>query len=236
MIRRLKIYSSLLLIALVLGNCASQSIDHPQEMSEGEIEFEVTYPGFDSNSLVLEVLPTTITLVFKDNKIKTTFSAAAGLFQLSVISDGKSKQLINSVKLFGDKYAFVTTETEPFRVGSSLAPVTIQPVQKRMNLANLECDALSVQCKALTNAEFFVTDQIKVENPNWFTVYSEVPNFLMEYTIEQYDILMHLKAKSVEAKEISDEEFKLEGEAKMLTEKEFDELIITNLKVMLDGF
>lgn len=101
----------------------------------------------------------------------------------------------------------------------------------------MDCKQLQVEFDGWGKQAFCTTDKIKVEDPNWFTVFPIIRSFLMEYTIEQYDIVMHLKAMSIDASPVDDSEFEIdESDCTMLNKQEFDELIVTNLNVMMDSF
>ncbi|NQV53283.1 MAG: hypothetical protein HQ500_08865 [Flavobacteriales bacterium] len=80
----------------------------------------------------------------------------------------------------------------------------------------------------------YVSDEFGVVDPNWATVYGAIQGMLMEYEIEHYDILMHLKAADIRLKAIDDAEFTVDEDCKFLTQQEFDAFVKDNLKILLE--
>ena len=44
----------------------------------------------------------------------------------------------------------------------------------------------------------YYTDAIKIENPNWCTMFKDIPGVLMAYEVEQFNLRMRLEARELE--------------------------------------
>lgn len=240
MTQRLSHMNSTLRFALMAGtmalfsSCGSSEGTVPDGITEGTIVFEVTYPDMEPDNVMLTMLPEELEMKFKDNKIKSTFKAAAGIVELDIISDANTYTLMNTVKLFGDRYVLKTDKNSGYKVGRVFADLTVKESEERADLAGVSVQKCQLSDKdGQLNSDVWVTSHLNIKDPNWFTGYEKVTTMLMDYTVEQYGIVMHLKAKSISADPISDEEFVIHPDCKELSQKEFDELILSNMALML---
>ena len=63
------------------------SAPYHKNISEGTIEYDVTYPELDSGNIMLEMLPSTMVMQFKDGKFRSELKTAAGIIEMSVLAE-----------------------------------------------------------------------------------------------------------------------------------------------------
>jgi hypothetical protein len=85
------------------------SIFHPK-LSEGEIEYDVTYPAMEADNVMAEFMPKSMTYKFKNNKFITDLSAGMGMFRANFIGDCETHKMTHLVKMVNKKYTTVYYE------------------------------------------------------------------------------------------------------------------------------
>ena len=102
--QNLKILTVILLaiFTLIFISCEVKEVGKP--LSQGTIEFEVTYPELDSNNIVLKFMPENMEMSFKDNKYSHEWAAGLGLFKTGYVTDCTTKKMDYLLKLINVKY------------------------------------------------------------------------------------------------------------------------------------
>ena len=90
------------ILSIALWSCSTFQDDG--RVSEGTIEYAVTYPKLDPNSILAELLPTKMEMKFKDNQMVTDLAAGFGMFRMNVISFGDNKEIAQMVKLINERF------------------------------------------------------------------------------------------------------------------------------------
>ncbi|MEQ9188834.1 MAG: hypothetical protein RLP15_13960 [Cryomorphaceae bacterium] len=205
------------------------------DVSEGEIIYQVSYPEMDPKGSLVMMLPDELKITFKENKMKTSFKTAAGVLRMDVISDADAYEMINTIEIFGDQYAVVIDSSADYRLGRSLGNFKAEKTEEVVELAGKKVRKVNLYFEGEDDPKtIFVSDEFDVVDPNWATIYGSIQGMLMEYEIEHYDILMHLKAADIRLKEIDDSEFIVDEDCKMMSQEEFDAFVRSNLSILLD--
>lgn len=226
---------SMFVLLVFIQSCGGDSSDGSAEgMSQGVIIYEVDYPELDPDGALVTMLPDKFTIKFKDNKIKTVFKTVAGIVEMNIIADANNYTMANVVKIFGDRYVLQMDSSSDYRVGNTMGGYTLTPSDEVVQIAMLDASRYDLSYPdASKNQTFFATAGLDIKDPNWCLVYNDIPEMLMDYSIEQYDIVMHLKASEIKYKEIDETEFTFGDDSKFLSEEEFDEVINSNLKALM---
>jgi hypothetical protein len=190
-------------------------------ISEGVIEFEVTYPKLNESSVLKDFLPGKMVMKFRDNKFHSELSAAFGLFKTNIISFGDGKYFAQTVKLIDKKYAVKFDRDMAQQSNSKLPPIEIEHTNKTKEIAGYLCkeEIVTVNTPEKEVYSIYYTDEIGIEESNWFTQFSEIKGVLLEYQIERYDICTRFSAKSVEAVEVDKDLFRIEDDYEMISEE-----------------
>ena len=121
-----------------------------------------------------------------------------------------------------------------FRLGHSLGNFNAEQTEEIVEMAGKSVRKVNLFFEGDSAPKtIYVSDEFGVVDPNWATIYGAIQGMLMEYEIEHYDILMHLKAADIRLKAIEDEEFMVDEDCKFLTQLEFDAFVRDNLKILI---
>jgi hypothetical protein len=226
-----------LLVAFVFYGCSTNTLDSSAsngEISEGKIIYKITYPDIDPESSLIMMLPETLTATFKNDKLKTNFKTIASVVEMDVISNGSEKTLVTTFKVFNNEVALKTTASDSFRLGEGLGSFSYSKTTDTSEMAGKEVHKINLIYDKETSKEIFASDKFNIKSPNWATVYSSIDHMLMEYDMEQYDILMHLKAIEVKAMAIDNKEFEVSLDCEFLDISSFNQHVRNNLDILLD--
>jgi hypothetical protein len=191
-------FALLAAVSLIVNSC-STDILWDRRLSEGVIEFAVSYPEMDPNDVMLDFLPNTMTMKFKDNKFTTELSAGMGMFKTKFISDCINKKLIQAVKLINKQYYTEYDEEGVKRLNKDYSDFHIIDVPGIKEVAGYHCQQKLIMFNEVGHESFYLyyTEDIKIENANWSFPFSEIPGVPLKYRIERNGIVMEFLALKV---------------------------------------
>ena len=213
---------TLLLGIILLNGCKTFVKD--DRVSEGIIEFDVSYPKLKETSVLKDFLPTKMTMKFRDNKFHSELSAAFGLFKTNVISFGDGESFAQTVKLIDKKYAVKYDQEMAKKSNSKLPAISIEHTTNTKMIAGFTCKEVIVKVDNIDKEVYkiYYTEEINIENPNWFTQFDNISGVLMEYQIEKYNICTRFQATSVESTEIDKSSFEIKEEYSLISEERLE--------------
>ena len=199
---------SLIIAVFITDGC--KSIFY-QDIDEGIIEFDITYPNNEAGELLAAFLPDEMTLKFKNDKTVGTFSAGMGVFKATMISDPNNKTVLQLFKVLKEKYVHEFDSAQIKFLFSEINEPKITFVDETKVIAGYSCKKAIVTFKDNIKEEFSVyyTNEIAIKNSNWFTPFYEIDGVLLEYQVRKYNYEMRLIAKEVISEEIDDAEFEI---------------------------
>lgn len=214
----------LLLLAIIISVNGCTTYFDSGKVSEGIVEFEVSYPELDPSSVLADLLPTKMVMKFKDDKFATDLSAGFGMFKMSIVNDGDEKEFSQLVKLINEKFIVSYDEAGGLNSLGNLPIARIEETGKTKMIAEFECKEAMVHLEGDSSLPFtiYYTDEIKLANSNWFNIFSEIDGVLLEYQIERYNLCTRFKATKVIQQEIEDEVFDISEEYESITEEEMN--------------
>ncbi len=201
----------------MLASCGEKQI------TEGVLEYEVTYPYLNSGDFMVKMLPNKMTMKFKDGKFKTVVSKGKSI-RTEFIADGNKKTLETAFQFGTKKLRVNLTEAEIKGMLKEFPHVTYIDIADKDTLAGFTCykkDAVFEDI-AYPESELWYTHDIKLDNANWCYPFSEIDGVLLQYEIERYGLRMRLKATKFKAEEVDDSEFNAPNGFKQVNMKEFE--------------
>lgn len=219
---------------LVIG--CGENTPFRSNISEGVIEYEVTYPEIDSGNIMLEMLPSKMVMHFKKDKYISELKTAAGIIEMSVYADGSKKEMYNLVKIFGDYYALKLNQQEALEMTNTLPDFNIVDLNESATIAEASCQKIELDFNGAKseNYEFCYTNEIDFTNPNWCTPYNSIDGFFLDYIIENYGMTMRLRAIRIIPEPVEDEIFEISDDYEFISSQEFDDLVVKNLKIFME--
>jgi GLPGLI family protein len=218
-----KFHVVFLLLILVTGyGCNPFTTDN---ISEGVIQYEITYPVSTSDNVMASLMPTEMKYQFKNHNSAAELSAGMGMFSTSFISNAASKTLTQLVKIMNKRYALVSNNKEVDELIQEQPKIQITFTKDTKVIAGYKCKkAIVTLPETKQKFDVFYTKDIDIKNPNWSSPFREIDGVLMEYQIKRYNVEMRFTAKSVTDTKVEDAIFELPGDYKKISKKEMDEM------------
>jgi hypothetical protein len=170
-----------------------------RRIDEGVIEYSISFPEVDDESITASLLPDKMTYSFQENGFASNFETAGGIFRNNIVANLSTRSLEHQIKVFRKKIKVTMNEADILRMLSQYPKMTVIKTDQTDTIAGYLCKkALIVFEEAhMKEIEVYYTDQIKMKTPNWCTQYHEIEGVLMAYDIEEFGIRMRLEAKNV---------------------------------------
>lgn len=219
------------IFAALFNGCKGGLFD--RRISEGIIEYEVSYPNINPDDMLAGLMPTSMSMKFKNNQFNAELSAGMGMFKTNFISNSNDFHLINSVKLINKKYATRLDKPAVDKMNEKYSKFYISKLDETKEIAGYICKKALVVFDDVANESFYVyyTDEININHPNWSNIFKDIDGVLLEYQMERYGIMMKFTAKSVAKAKVEDTEFQLTTDYENLTltdlEKEINAIFDT---------
>lgn len=197
-------------LGMLLLCAGCDGYERSNTVREGVIEYRLTFPQHDPNSLMAGLLPEKTTLYFSQDRQLADLSAGMGVFRTSM--------LVNSTKRQAEYHMSVMSRKLVSSLGQHDLGLFLQGSQALDIIYTNETDSIAgYPCRkalALFNglempeAELWYTDAIGIKDPNWFGPYAEIPGVLLRYDVMQYGMRMRLTATSVTPGPVDEERFR----------------------------
>jgi len=225
----------LLIVLILLGGIAAflyfynggelfKKILGGKNLSEGIIEYDITYPKLDPNSMMVAGMPDKAYLRFKNNNMSNDMSGMMGLISITYISNQTSKSVQQTLTLINKKYVSDISPADLVNLNGSYID-KVEQGKNSMKIAGYKCKEAIVTLKNGETVHAFYTNDIGITNPNWSNPYNKVDGVLLDFQMERYGVSMHLKAKQVLAQKIDDKVFQISDDHKKIPFAELEKIL-----------
>jgi GLPGLI family protein len=223
----MKTFHPLLLLIFILGFISCNQSTTESGLSQGIIEYQITYPETGAEIPFKEFLPTSMLFKFKDNKFAFEMSGPMNLVKTSFITDLESKQVLHLIKLMDKKLATTYTAEEVSGI-DDYQNLKIQHTGETKEIAGYNCQKaiISFLDDENTSFEIYYTNHLKINSPNWSTPYKAIDGVLMQYRLKRYNLTMDFVAKKVRKAELTTEDFEKPKDYKATSQNEIRTLLI----------
>lgn len=200
------------LAAPLLSGCTSNLLD--RRVAEGVIEYALSFPDYDPNGIMAGMLPERTTVSFADGKQVAELSAGMGIFRTTMVVDGVQKALDYHLSMMSKKMVAHLQPRDMGLFNQESGTPTIIYTQDRDTIAGYPCKRAIAIFDRIEHAEteLWYTDQIELQNPNWFGPFAEIPGVLLRYDVVQYGMRMRLDALSVQPGEVDPAKFSVKDD------------------------
>ena len=222
-------------IALVILVSISFFSCNNKKIQSGEITYEITYPYNELSNLMEIMVPKTMTIVFKGDKMKTTIEKG-NFFTTNIISNETTKELEMRFKMGTDIFNSHLTKDEITNFIRSQTTYNISAPKKGASLVNRVCLHYEVDCPndSIDLFPSVFTSDFSIQKGGWFSAYHEIEGMPLESLIDRYDLFMKVKATSFVAREVQDSEFDPQFEYIEVPYETYDKKVQDLFDVMLD--
>ena len=180
-----------------------------RNITEGLIEFEITYPETGAGDLMAGILPNQMILRFKDGRTAGSLGTPMGIFKTELLAFPETRTVYQLVKLMNQKHALRVDSKDIESLYAELPEMKIHFVDSTKKVAGYNCKMAVVTFKDNVKEGFsiFYTDEIDLENSNWFTPFHEIRGVLLEYQVRKYNYELRLTATRVVSEDIDESYF-----------------------------
>lgn len=170
--------------------------------------YDVTFP-YEKNTLLLELYPKEMILDFNRNYFHASLQSAWGVIATDVIVDNKQQSYTQLFKSFGDKYSLTLDDQGVASWYEKKPKLTVEKTSDTLTIAGLLCNkyVATFSNDSLPNIIVYATDEISVNQSNWWNQFGDIKGFLMGYEVEQYGKRMKLTAREVTFNHVAPEKF-----------------------------
>ncbi|MDB4061587.1 hypothetical protein N8371_09640 [Vicingaceae bacterium] len=204
------------LLALFFSAC--DNISFQEGITEGKIEYDVSYPNISEDNFMLDLLPKNMTTTFVDNSYRSDVVAGMGIFKTSIICNAEKEKLIHSIKMLQTKYASELSKEDFKKFNPAFNEVEVTFTDESKDIAGYNCK--SADAKVLGDSvwtfKVFYTDEINIENVNAYTPFKPIKGVLMEYELLSNNVLMKFTATKVIQEDIDVSVLSLEEDYEMV--------------------
>ena len=197
-----------------------------KNISEGVIEYDISYPKLDPNNMMVSGLPNKAYLRFKNNNTVNDMSGMMGLISITYISKQSDKSVAQTLTLINKKYVSDISADEMNKMNSDYIS-KVEQGKNTQTIAAFKCKEAIITLKNGETLHVFYTNDIGIANPNWSNPYSKIDGVLMDFEMERYGLTMHLKAKQVLAQKIDDNAFSVaDADYKKIPFPELEKILV----------
>ena len=171
-----------------------------------------------------DMMPKTMKYQFADGLTSSQISAGMGLLHSDVISNRDEQSLIQTLSILGKKYKVVYDRKQIDSVVAAEPKMKLIPGEETKKIAGYNCKVVRCDFEdpALTDVDIYYTTEIKLSDPNWFSIYSGIDGVLMEFYLYRYNIHMKLTAKQVIKEPIENSVFEVGSDYNLISSAEMD--------------
>jgi len=195
-------------------------------ISEGEVHYNIVY-GENFGGLPKEVLPKTLVVSFKQNKVLFEMVSVFGSSGIINLSNPDDKIYDTYFNLFALKYYYAASEGELFPGFEAMEGIEINKTSKTMEICGFHCQNAEVTLPFDRDniLSIWYTSEIDVKNSNLGTPFKDIDGVMMDFFLYLGDTKIHFTAENVYSKIIKDNTFARRNNYKKVTKEEINELI-----------
>lgn len=196
-----------------------------EDVTEGVIEYDITYPKLDPNSMMISGMPDKAYLRFKDNNTSNDMSGMMGLISITYIANYAKKSVEQTLTLINKKYASQIPPEDLENLNDSYVEY-VEKGKNKKEIAGYKCKEAIVKLKNGEKTTVYYTTDINILTPNWSNPYNQIDGVLMDFQLERYGIVMHLIARSVIPQKVDVDAFRISTDHKMIPYEELEKILM----------
>lgn len=228
-IMRLLIFIPILLL-LTLNSCGDSKI------TEGEVEYDISYPRGEVTGILAAALPKTMSIVFSGTKMKTTISKGK-MFETIIISDESDESMTMYLDFDNQQIFCELTKEEVQSLVKSQPAYDVSPTEEKDTLAGMWCQKYEVTSMAhdtMQPGDAWFTNDLAVTKGAWFSSYSNLGGFPVIYDVERYGIMMHATGLNLRKREVKEEEFEVHNDFKKVDFETYENEVQILFDLLMD--
>lgn len=219
----------LILLATLFVGCTPPPSGN---FTEGRISYRITYDSLTRTSIPQHLLPSNLTVRFKDNNTNTQIG---GMLAMGLIRNYSEQQYTNmvNIKFTGTRLKF----TEPITDATPAFYAAVPEVT--ISEQTTDCQMFGLNCKRTTGLyrstafrpfEIIYTNDISIVQPNSNTPFAEIDGVLLAFSLYIPPFMMHIKAIDVRSERVANDIFESPKNFNEVDAKTITDLLQTIMK------
>jgi hypothetical protein len=213
---------------LVLFSTSCSDKNDNLHISQGIIQYNITYINQTGKKFPLQLMPKTLELRFNKDFSSYTIEDRLGLFCIKNILNYSNSKHITLIKVFDKKYVYIGQPEESPILFESSGDYKINYINDTFRLAGFLCKKAKITDNQ-NNFEVYYTNHIDINKPNKNTPYKAIDGMLLSFRIHLKSLDMQLNGKKFEHKIINNSEFVIPDKYKQISRKQMEDIITTIL-------
>lgn len=199
------IASALLACAIVSG--CSKSSCH-KNIKEGSIKYKITYLASEKENPIVGLLPTTITMKFKNDKVLLEMEGWLGIFKSAFIKDN-SQNASTLLKILNKKYLYKSAPDEGYYGMKKPDNMDVAFDDSTKEIIGFSCKHAIITISDTCEFDVFYTTDIKIKNATANTPLEMIPGMLMQFRLDMNGIPMQVEAAEFNNEKVPDTAFEI---------------------------
>ena len=202
--------------------CGCTDKGQRNNISEGSMKFKITYLQTEKENPIIGLLPSTIMMHFKNDKVILEMEGWLGIFRSAFIKDGR-RNAYTLLKILNRKYLYVSKSEEGYYGMSRPDNLQIDFDDVDKEIIGFHCNHANVTIDTISFDVFYTTD-IKINNATANTPLDMIPGMPMDFRLEMNGIPMHLEAIEFINEKITDKTFEIPEGYERVQRSQMDEI------------
>ncbi len=194
-----------------------------QVISEGKVIYHISYPDMEMDPQMAAMMPSESVVYFKDHLSRTEMSIGSGIHSITILNS-KTNEITTLMDMMGTKTATVISEDQKNKEKKSGNDNSFELLNESKEIAGYMCKKAVMKNSDGSSLEIFYTDKI-LSRSQFGKQWKNFKGFPMEYQVAAEGFNMKLKAIKVSAEKVSDDQFKIPPEYKLMTQEEFSKML-----------
>ena len=227
-------YLSLLLIVIIFIFSSCENIPMLSlGKKEGTIKYKITYLDTAAVKNMLDLLPSTMNYLFKDDNTK--IKIGVGIFSSAYISNIDKAISITLLKIMYVRYLYEEKISEKSVLFENIPGMKVDIKENETKkIAGYKCQKATISFPGTDKKPYdvYFTKKIKIKNPNQNNPYKEIDGVLLDFQLKLLGLDMRFTADSVNFNKVKEDEFEIPKDYKKVNKPKIEETL-NSLKAML---
>lgn len=219
-------FTSVMLVAAVVAITGYSCKDSGgKDIKEGEIHYSIDYVG--NMGSFKDIMPKTLIVSFKDDKILFDISAPIGNSGIMNLSNPEKGIFDTYISMLSWRYYYAAKPGESTPGFEAMNGINIRKTSRTTDICGYKCKNAEVTFPEFPDHvfEIWYTDEIRIKNPNITNPFTEIDGVLMSFFFFMGDAEMHFTAEAVYRKDIPDKVFERKEKYQRISKEEINNFI-----------
>lgn len=196
----------------------------PGGSNEGVILYEVSFPFLEDN-ILKNVFPDEMKLYYKEGMVRAELRSLGGIVTTGFVANENERVLKQLLKNYQDHLMVVLNEQQTNNTIQDQPAIKLVTTDEQVEVAGYLCQVTIAEFMndSMPPVRLLHTNQLEIENPNWFNQYREIDGVLLGYELEQFGMRMKLHARKVLQQEVDPMHFQVDADYREVSISEFRE-------------